>query len=94
MTNAGVPVPPGFTITTDVCRYYYANKQKPPKELEAQQKAAMERLQKIMVKGFGNPENPLLVSVSFWRQVLHARHDGHDLKPRLSTTKWSRASPG
>src|SRR5437016_453100 len=63
MTNAGVPVPPGFTITTDVCRYYYANKQKLPKELEAQQKAAMEKLQKIMVKGFGDPKNPLLVSV-------------------------------
>ncbi len=63
MTNAGVPVPPGFTITTDVCRYYYANKQKLPKELDLQQKAAMEKLQKIMVKGFGNPENPLLVSV-------------------------------
>jgi len=63
MTNAGVPVPPGFTITTDVCRFYYANKQKLPKELEAQQKAAMERLQKIMVKGFGDPANPLLVSV-------------------------------
>jgi pyruvate,orthophosphate dikinase len=63
MTNAGVPVPAGFTITTDVCRYYYANKQKLPKELEAQQKAAMGRLQKIMVKGFGDPENPLLVSV-------------------------------
>src|SRR5882724_7309039 len=63
MTNAGVPVPPGFTITTDVCRYYYANKQKLPKELDAQQKAAMEKLQKIMEKGFGDPENPLLVSV-------------------------------
>ncbi len=63
MTNAGVPVPPGFTITTDVCRYYYANKQKLPKELEAQQKAAMDKLQKIMKKGFGDPKNPLLVSV-------------------------------
>jgi pyruvate,orthophosphate dikinase len=63
MTNAGVPVPPGFTITTDVCRYYYANKQRLPKELEAQQKAAMDRLQKIMEKGFGDPKNPLLVSV-------------------------------
>jgi pyruvate,orthophosphate dikinase len=63
MTNAGVPVPPGFTITTDVCRYYYANKQKLPKELDGQQKTAMERLQKIMVKGFGDPSNPLLVSV-------------------------------
>ena len=63
MTNAGVPVPPGFTITTDVCRYYYANKQKLPKELEAQQKAAMDKLQKVMEKGFGDPSNPLLVSV-------------------------------
>ena len=64
MTNAGVPaMPPGFTITTDVCRYYYANKQKLPKELEGQQKAAMEKLQKIMKKGFGDPKNPLLVSV-------------------------------
>src|SRR5882672_950137 len=63
MTNAGVPVPPGFTITTDVCRYYYATKQKLPKELEAQEKAAMEKLQKIMGKRFGNAENPLLVSV-------------------------------
>src|SRR5580765_601890 len=63
MTNVGVPVPAGFTITTDVCRYYYANKQKLPKELESQQKSAMDRLQKIMDKGFGSPENPLLVSV-------------------------------
>src|SRR5437870_11573212 len=63
MTNAGVPVPPGFTITTDVCRYYYANRQKLPKELEAQQNAALDRLQRILKKGFGDPKNPLLVSV-------------------------------
>src|SRR5271170_4082368 len=48
MTNAGVPVPPGFTITTDVCRYFYANKQKLPKELEGQQKAALDKLQKTI----------------------------------------------
>src|SRR5205807_1436018 len=42
---------------------YYAHKQKLPKELEGLQKAAMERLQKIMAKGFGDPQNPLLVSV-------------------------------
>ena len=63
MTNAGVPVPPGFTITTDVCRYYYANKQKLPKELEGQQKAALDKLQKTIQKKFGDPANPLLVSV-------------------------------
>jgi pyruvate, orthophosphate dikinase len=63
MTNVGVPVPAGFTITTDVCRYYYANKQKLPKELDGQQRAAMDKLQKTMKKGFGDPKNPLLVSV-------------------------------
>ncbi len=63
MTNAGIPVPAGFTITTDVCRFYYANKQKLPKELDGQQRAAMEKLQKTMGKGFGDPKNPLLVSV-------------------------------
>jgi pyruvate,orthophosphate dikinase len=63
MTNAGVPVPPGFTITTDVCRYYYANEQKLPKELDGQVQAAMDRLQKIMKKRFGDPNDPLLVSV-------------------------------
>jgi pyruvate,orthophosphate dikinase len=63
MTNAGVPVPPGFTITTDVCRYYYANKQKLPKELAAQQSTALDKLQKTIQKKFGDPKNPLLVSV-------------------------------
>ena len=41
MSKAGVPVPPGYTITTDTCRYYYANGKKLPKELAAQQKEAM-----------------------------------------------------
>src|ERR1017187_98300 len=63
MTNAGVPVPPGYTITTDVCRYYYANKEKLPKELEGQQKAALDKLQNTIKKSFGDPSNPLLVSV-------------------------------
>jgi pyruvate, orthophosphate dikinase len=63
MTKAGVPVPAGFTVTTEVCRYYYANKQKLPKELEAQQRLAMDKLQKAMKKTFGDPKNPLLVSV-------------------------------
>jgi pyruvate, orthophosphate dikinase len=63
MTNAGIPVPAGFTITTDVCRYYYANKHKLPKELDGQQRALMTKLEKTMKKGFGDPKNPLLVSV-------------------------------
>ncbi|MCX5749948.1 MAG: pyruvate, phosphate dikinase [Candidatus Saganbacteria bacterium] len=58
-----LPVPPGFTITTDVCTYYYENRKKYPKKLEAQVKTAVEKIEKIMGKKFGDPQNPLLVSV-------------------------------
>ncbi|HXX57546.1 MAG TPA: pyruvate, phosphate dikinase [Thermodesulfovibrionales bacterium] len=63
MTNLGIPVPPGFTITTEVCTLYYKNNRKYPKELKGQVDAAMTKVEKIMKKGFGDPENPLLVSV-------------------------------
>lgn len=63
MTNAGVPVPPGFTITTDVCNYYYANKKKLPKELDGQMKVALANIEKAMGKKFGDKADPLLVSV-------------------------------
>ncbi|MBI4396898.1 MAG: pyruvate, phosphate dikinase, partial [Elusimicrobia bacterium] len=63
MSRSGVPVPPGCTITTDVCRHYYANKKKLPKELAAQFKEAMEKLQKSLDKRFGDAQDPLLVSV-------------------------------
>jgi pyruvate,orthophosphate dikinase len=63
MSKAGVPVPPGFTITTDVCRYYYANKKTLPKDFEKQMKDAMEKLQKQSGKKFGDANSPLLVSV-------------------------------
>ncbi|MGH7741818.1 MAG: pyruvate, phosphate dikinase, partial [Candidatus Eiseniibacteriota bacterium] len=63
MTNAGVPVPPGFTIATDVCRWYYAHGGAPPPEFKDEQKAALERLQKLMQRQLGDPADPLLVSV-------------------------------
>lgn len=63
MTNVGVPVPPGFTITTEVCRYYYRHKGKLPKELDRQFKKALVKLEQVNEKKFGDPENPLLVSV-------------------------------
>jgi pyruvate,orthophosphate dikinase len=63
MSSSGVPVPPGFTITTDVCRYYYANGKKLPKEFESQMKEAMAKLEKTAGKKFGDAKNPLLVSV-------------------------------
>lgn len=63
MSSSGVPVPPGFTITTDVCRYYYANGKKLPKDFEGQMKEAMLRLEKAAGKKFGDNKQPLLVSV-------------------------------
>ncbi len=58
-----LPVPPGFTITTEVCTYYYQNKKKYPKELEEQVNTALRKIELLMNKKFGDPENPLLVSV-------------------------------
>ena len=64
MSRIGLPVPPGFTITTEVCTYYYDNKKTYPKELEAQVKAGVAFIEKIMGTKFGDKSAmPLLVSV-------------------------------
>jgi pyruvate,orthophosphate dikinase len=63
MAKLGVPVPPGFTITTEVCTYFYQNKKKYPKGLTAKVDEAMRRIEKIMGKKFGDPADPLLMSV-------------------------------
>ena len=63
MANLGLPVPPGFTITTEVCTYYYANAQSYPDDLKAQVAAALAHVGKLTGKIFGDSENPLLVSV-------------------------------
>src|SRR5262245_6566429 len=63
MTNLGISVPPGFTITTEACNYYYANQETVPPSLAEEQSKALERLEKILSKKFGSPESPLLVSV-------------------------------
>src|SRR5688572_3195335 len=63
MSKSGVPVPPGFTITTDICRYYYANNKKLPSDFEGQMKEAMLKLEKTAGKKFGDKKFPLLVSV-------------------------------
>jgi pyruvate,orthophosphate dikinase len=63
MTRIGLPVPPGFTLTTEVCTYYYAHKRTYPKELWAQVKAGIANTEKILGKRFGDMEKPLLVAV-------------------------------
>ena len=63
MANLGLPVPPGFTITTDVCTYYYGHNKEYPKDLRAQVEKALAQVGRITGRTFGDKSNPLLVSV-------------------------------
>ena len=63
MANLGLPVPPGFTITTEVCTYYYGHDNNYPPELKTEVEAALQHVGKLAGKTFGDPDNPLLVSV-------------------------------
>ena len=63
MNNIGIPVPPGLTITTEVCNYYYDNSQEYPKELDDQLNVALKNIEKITGMLFGDPKRPLLLSV-------------------------------
>jgi pyruvate,orthophosphate dikinase len=63
MANLGLPVPPGFTITTEVCTHYYANGNAYPKELTEQVERALAEVGRITGRTFGDKSNPLLVSV-------------------------------
>ncbi len=63
MSSLGLPVPPGFTITTEACVHYYANEQQYPAELKDQVLVGLATVEKLTSKTFGDPGNPLLVSV-------------------------------
>src|SRR5437016_8811746 len=63
MTNAGLPVPPGFTISTEVCNIYYKEKQKIPAAIDREIAENLKKLEKAAGTTLGSPENPLLVSV-------------------------------
>jgi pyruvate, orthophosphate dikinase len=63
MTRIGLPVPPGFTITTEVCSYFYEHNRTYPPELEAEVAAALAKVEKSVGKKLGDKERPLLVSV-------------------------------
>jgi len=63
MSNLGVPVPPGFTISTDVCTYYYEHKGQYPPGLKKTVEKDLRKMEKLMGARFGDPTNPLLVSV-------------------------------
>jgi pyruvate,orthophosphate dikinase len=63
MSSIGLPVPPGFTITTEVCTEFYKNDQKYPESLTSEVTANLKQIEELMGKKFGDPKNPLLVSV-------------------------------
>ena len=63
MTRIGLPVPPGFTVTTEVCTYFSENKRSYPRGLEAEVEAALAKVEKSVGKKLGDKERPLLVSV-------------------------------
>src|SRR5438876_2366830 len=63
MTRIGLPVPPGFTITTEICTYFYDHNRTYPPQLEAEVSTAMAKVEKSTDKKFGDKERPLLVSV-------------------------------
>ncbi len=63
MSNLGLPVPPGFTITTELCTHYYDKGETYPATLDAQVEAALAAIEKDVGTLFGDAENPLLVSV-------------------------------
>jgi len=63
MSRIGIPVPPGFTITTDVCTAFYRQGKRLPKELASELRAALAKVEEVTGKKFGNAEDPLLVSV-------------------------------
>ncbi|HAZ30147.1 TPA: pyruvate, phosphate dikinase, partial [Candidatus Acetothermia bacterium] len=63
MARLGIPVPPGFTITTEACAHYYAHNRAYPTELKSQVEQALAVIERLTKRRFGAPQNPLLVSV-------------------------------
>lgn len=76
MSSLGLPVPPGFTITTELCTWFYDHEKTYPDALDEQVRNAVGLLEKEMKAGFGDAKNPLLVSVRSGPRV-HAGDDGY-----------------
>jgi pyruvate,orthophosphate dikinase len=76
MANLKIPVPAGFTITTEVCTYYYQNKKKYPAELKPAVKEAMKKVEAVMKSKIRRPGEPPAGFRALRRPQLHAGHDG------------------
>ena len=103
MCRIGLPVPPGFTITTEVCTYYYANKRTYPPALKGQMEAGIAALEQQTGKTFGDLKNPLLVSVrsgardsmpGMMDTILNLGSERPDRRGAVDEDRQSRASRG
>ena len=88
MTRIGVPVPPGFTITTEVCTYYYDHGKTYPPELKKEAEDALRRTEEAMGAKFGDSKNPLLVSCRSGARS-QARTDSDPGARKPSRRTWS-----
>ena len=82
MSSLGLPVPPGFTVTTEACVHFYANGKQYPAALKAQVEAGLKTVETQTGKAFGDAANPAARVGAFGRPRLHARHDGYGAEPR------------
>ena len=82
MCRIGLPVPPGFTITTEVCTYYYANKRTYPPQLTGPDGGRHRRYRAADRQEVRRPQEPVAGLGPLRRPRLDARHDGHDPQPR------------
>ena len=82
MTNIGMPVPQGFTISTEACTKYYEDGRRINDEIMAEIMEYVAKMEEINGKKFGDLVNPPAGLRPFRRPGLHARHDGHHPEPR------------
>jgi len=80
MAGIGLPVPPGFTVSTDVCNLFAESGDKIPSGVEKEIHLNLEKLEKLTGQDFGSEENPLLVSVRSGAKIFNAGHDGYGIE--------------
>lgn len=82
MTKIGLPVPQGFTITTEACTKYYEDGKMISDDIIAEINAAIAKTEEIARQEIRRPREPLPGICPFWRESFYARHDGHYFEPR------------
>jgi phosphoenolpyruvate synthase/pyruvate phosphate dikinase len=87
MTNLKVSVPPGFTISTEACVEYYKRGKAYPPGMMDEALHALKRIERSMKAGFGDPDNPLLVSVRSGARASMPGHDGYRAERRLDDSR-------